>query len=355
MMQEIKTNIHIHTTFSDGSKNHIEIIKIAARSGIDAMIFTDHNIFVEGIERYYEFDGKRILVIMGQEIHNPNAKPQKNHLLALGAGKDLSRMCTNRPDLIRVIQENGGKAFIAHPYDPPLPEFNEPDISWTDWTVTNFDGLELWNGFSELKVRTKCKFTPYFYAFFPKFLPKAPPAETMKIWNDLHAQGNITAGIAGSDAHAIQYTAGPLTRTIFPYRYHFSTINNYVLLPNGLTGDFQTDKNHLLSALSKGQNFIANDLIKDAGGFRFCVTTDLNECIEMGAVDTHRIGMTGHVNLSSKADIILIKDGKCLNRFSWQKQAHFPIDSPGTYRLECYRHSRGKKRVWILSNPIYLL
>lgn len=353
-MEEIKTNIHIHTRYSDGSKNHTEIMRDAVQSGLDAIIFTDHNVYLEGIEGYHQFEGRKIMVIMGQEIHDPNATPQKNHLLSLGGEKDLSHFADNRNKLIREIHTQEGAAFLAHPYDPALPGFNEPDISWEDWTVKDFDGIELWNGFSELKVRVRTKIAPYFYAFFPKYLPVSPPEQTVNIWDDMHRKGKHVSAIAGSDAHAITFSAGPLKRVIFPYQYHFSAINNHLKIKGGLNGDFEEDKKRLISALIKGRNFLANGLIADAAGFQFEIRVNSRKQLEMGDAENFSEDLLAHVQLPKKAMVRLMKDGQSIKLANGVKTLDFPISSRGVYRVEVYRKSRGIMRAWIFSNPIYI-
>ncbi|MFC2065328.1 PHP domain-containing protein, partial [Chloroflexota bacterium] len=83
-MHEIVINLHIHTRYSDGNLNHAEICQAAADCGLDAIITTDHNILVQGINRYYEFGDKNVLLLTGEEIHDQSREPQKNHLLVLG-------------------------------------------------------------------------------------------------------------------------------------------------------------------------------------------------------------------------------------------------------------------------------
>jgi len=353
-MKEIVINIHIHTIYSDGNKNHIEVIREAAGAGLDGLIFTDHNVYVDGIEGYYKMDGRNILVLMGEEIHDTNANPQKNHLLAIGIDKDLSIFSADRHHLIKKIHSAHGGAFLAHPFDPALPYFNEPDISWEDWDIEGFDGIELWNGFSELKVRAKNRFLPYFFAFFPKYLPMSPALETVNLWNDLHRQGKIISAIAGSDAHAIPFTAGPFKKVIFPYRYHFSTLNNHVLLENDLVGNFEADKKRVISAINKGKNYLANDLIGSATGFNFYLEYSQENRIEMGAVKEFEKDLIAHIHSPKKSEIRIIKDGNVIQQRFNARVLDFPLSTYGVYRVECYRHARGKKRGWIFSNPIYI-
>ena len=72
--------------------------------------------------------------------------------------------------LINVVRELGGLSFLAHPNDPAAPAFHETDISWADWSVTHFTGIELWNGLSELKTMVPTKLHGVLYAFFPELL-----------------------------------------------------------------------------------------------------------------------------------------------------------------------------------------
>ena len=129
-MHEVIANLHVHTTYSDGSKNHQEIIQDALNSHIDVLFFVDHNVFVRNVEGYYSNGkNKKVMVIMGEEVHDLNAIPQKNHMLVLGAKDSCALNGDDPKKLVENALSMGGLTFIAHPYDPALPFFNEPDIS----------------------------------------------------------------------------------------------------------------------------------------------------------------------------------------------------------------------------------
>ena len=49
-MPEIVINLHMHTRYSDGSGTHKDIAQAAIQNGLDAVIVTDHNVLVEGVE-----------------------------------------------------------------------------------------------------------------------------------------------------------------------------------------------------------------------------------------------------------------------------------------------------------------
>jgi predicted metal-dependent phosphoesterase TrpH len=49
-MHEIVVNLHMHTRYSDGTGTHKDIAHAAIKCGLDAVIVTDHNVLVQGVE-----------------------------------------------------------------------------------------------------------------------------------------------------------------------------------------------------------------------------------------------------------------------------------------------------------------
>ena len=150
-MHEYTTNLHIHTNYSDGTEDHAFVAREAIKAGIDAIIFTDHNIYIKGLDQYFIHDGKKVLVIIAEEIHNQAANPQKDHLLVFGAKEELAHFAHDTQSLINNINSRGGISFLAHPIDPESQAFGEPDLSWEKWEVTGYTGIELWNAMSKFK------------------------------------------------------------------------------------------------------------------------------------------------------------------------------------------------------------
>jgi hypothetical protein len=69
-MHEITVNLHMHTRYSDGSGLHKDIATAAIRQGLDAVIVTDHNVLVKEFEGYHRDGNKRVLMLIGQEVHD---------------------------------------------------------------------------------------------------------------------------------------------------------------------------------------------------------------------------------------------------------------------------------------------
>ena len=248
--------------------------------------------------------------------------------------------------------KSSGLSFLAHPNDFAAPAFKETDISWADWSVTHYTGIELWNGFSELKTLIPTKIHAAFYAFFPQFIAHQPNPATLHQWDELLASNRVVA-IGGSDAHSNEMHLGPFRRVIFPYEFHFKTINTHVILPTPLTGNASIDKQMIYDSLSVGHCFVGYDLPAPTRGFRFTAQGHDVDAI-MGDEIPARGGVTLQARTPSAAEIRLIKNGKVIQK--WKNQAvtvHITTE-PGVYRIEVYRRYLGRKRGWIFSNPIYV-
>jgi len=352
-MHEIVVNLHMHTRYSDGTGTHKDIADAAIKTGLDVVIVTDHNVLVQGMEGYYRVARRRVLLLVGQEVHDQDRVPQKNHLLVFNSSRDVSTLADDPQTLINRVAEAGGLSFIAHPRDPKAPAFNETDISWEAWDVHGYTGIELWNGLSELKTVLHTKLHGAFYAFFPQFIGYSPIQETLQRWDDLLADGKRVVAIGGSDAHALNMHMGPLHRVIFPYQFHFRAINTHVLVPQPLTGDVPTDKKMIYDSLAVGRCFIGYDLPAPTRGFIF-KAKGLEQSAVMGEEIPSRRGVTLQAHLPQPAEIRLIKDGKAISIWRDSQACAYSVSEPGAYRVEAWRNYLGRKRGWIFSNPIYV-
>jgi hypothetical protein len=352
-MHEITLNLHMHTPYSDGHLTHAQIAQAALRSGIDAVIVTDHNVWVHGLEGYYKDGEKKVLLLVGEEIHDQTRQPQKNHLLVFGAGRELATLAADPQRLVDGVRQAGGLAFTAHPIDPPAPVFGEDDLSWVDWEVQGLTGIELWNGLSEFKSRLRSRLHAVYYALNPRRVARGPFLQTLKLWDDLLSKGRRVVAIGGSDAHALPARMGPIRRTIFPYEFHFRAINNHLLLPQPLSGDLHEDRRTVLETLRQGNTFIGYDLPAPTRGFRFTAQSK-EGLVHMGQETSAQGGVTLQVRLPLRAECRLLKDGKAIK--VWRKRENYThiTSEPGVYRIEVYIQYLGRKRGWIFSNPIYI-
>lgn len=325
----------------------------AISAGIDVVIVTDHNVWVKGPEGYYQEDDKKVLLLVGEEVHDRTRDPQKNHLLIFGADKEMSSYAKDPQLLINRVAELGGLTFIAHPSDPEALSFNEPDLSWVDWDIRGYTGIELWNAMSEFKGLLKSKLLAIYYAFNPKRIGHGPFPEVLEKWDQLTQTGQRIVAIGGSDAHAMHARLGPLKRILFPYEFHFHAVNTHVFTDKPLTGNATQDKRSVLDALSRGHAFVGYDLIAPTSGFKFGAQ-GLGKSVGMGDEISAENGVTLQIRLPQRAECNLIKNGAIIHTWADRDVASHITTDPGIYRVEVYRDYLKKRRGWIFSNPIYI-
>ena len=352
-MNEYILNLHMHTPLSDGEGSYDDILAAALDSGIDAVIVTDHNVWVKGVERILESGGRQAMLLVGEEVHDQARDPQKNHLLVFDANRELARYAGDPQKLIDQVQESGGLSFLAHPMETDLPAFHEPDISWVDWQVSGFSGIELWNGLSEFKAVVRNKLESVYYAFFPDLIGHGPPPVLLNKWDELTATGMKVVAIGGSDAHALRIHLGLIFREVFPYRFHFRAVNTHLLLEEEPRGEIDHDRRLVYSALRHGHCFIGYDLPAPTRGFRFSARSGDHLAV-MGDDLSLQEDARFEIMIPGPAECRLIRNGQMIKRWSGQQRIEHSCSEPGTYRVECRIRFRGKMRGWIFSNPIYV-
>jgi hypothetical protein len=346
-------NLHCHTRYSDGSGTHEDIARAAIAADLDFVVVTDHNVWVDGMDGYRYRGRERVLLLTGEEIHDQDRLPQKNHLLVYEAGAELAGLSRKTQLLLDSVDEHGGLAFLAHPKDPAAPTFNEDDLSWEDWSVTGYAGIELWNFMSEFKSKLSSKPRAIFLAYNPKLIAEGPFQEVLELWDRLLSEGKQVYAIGGSDAHATPLSMGPLKRIIFPYEFLFRTVNTHVLLDKPLTGDASTDRAAIFNALRKGSCFVGYDLPESTKGFRFSAHGERRE-VQMGGQLELGLGATLQIHLPRRAQIRLIRNGRTIQTWQNTQSAVHTVREPGAYRAEVHIYYLGKSRAWIYSNPIIL-
>lgn len=354
-MEELLLSLHMHTRYSDGSGSHKDIGEAALKAGIEAVIVTDHNVWVQEIEGYTQKGKRRALVLVGEEIHDHTLKPGKNHLLIFDANRELSKYAANPQQLINQVNTSGGLSFIAHPIDDPLPQFHEASFNWEDWDVKGYTGIELWNQMSEFKTRSTTSLKAIFHALFPRYMTLAPLERSLKLWDELLSKSKTpVVAVAGNDAHANRVSAGPLSKIVYPYEYQFAALNNHLLVPKGLCGEINADRRLIYEALARGNLFLAYDLPHSTRGFRFSVNHNDGQ-FWMGDTIKAESGMTFQVRLPIRTHMRLIKDGKVIREHDDREVVTHISKEPGIYRVEVYIDYLGRHRGWIFSNPIYAI
>jgi hypothetical protein len=362
---EVVGNMHMHTPYSDGEKWHAEIAADAIAAGLDFIIVTDHNVWVDGVEGYYENEHGRVLLLTGEEVHHVRREPQASHLLVYGAERELSPCAPNPQELLNAARACGGYTFLAHPHEKDCRLFPYPNLGWRDWEIEGFTGLELWNYMSSFVCRLAeelnklpvqngilDKLTAIWVALNPEKYINFPEPETLALWDEWLSQGKEVPVVGNSDAHGTPFHLGPLHRLIYPYEYLFRAVNTHLLLPEPLSGDVGRDKLLILRAIGKGYGWVAYDLPHPTKGFRF--TGHGRTKGHMGQRVQMDMGATLQAIAPTRAHIRLIRHGEVVASIENETNLTYTPIEPGAYRVECTIPFQGKERGWIYSNPIYL-
>lgn len=348
MFYEYKGNIHIHTTYSDGTGSIEDVVKAGQRAGLDYVIITDHNTLQglrEGKEGWYD----NILVVIGVELNTDN-----HHYLALGIKKEIEDFSQTPQKTIDEVNKQGGLGFIAHPFEKGSKlVFGGRAFTWNDWNVKGFTGLSIWNYCSSWRDAITSIPKALYKYYIDRNGGLGPDPLALKKWDELNAVRR-TVGIGASDAHAFQTRYGFLKATIFPYEYLFKTVNTHLLLPEPLKGDLYRDKALVYRALKKGSCFVGFDLYHDSRGFRFWAAKgqqnyNMGDCVDISSDTVLK------VKLPRMGIIKLIKNGKTLIKKKTVSLKHKP-ETRGFYRVEAYTKGfTGRCFPWIFSNPIYVV
>ncbi|MEA3376386.1 MAG: CehA/McbA family metallohydrolase [Chloroflexota bacterium] len=348
-VHEYVGNPHVHTCYSDGTALHAEVARAAAEAGLDFVIVTDHNVWVDGVEGYYD----EVLLLVGEELHDVRCRPQASHLLAFGVDEELAPLASDPQSLIDEVNRRGGIAYLAHPFELASPVDLELDaIPWGDWSVRRYAGIELWNYMSEFKGLLQNRLAALFYAYAPSLGIRGPYQTTLRKWDELLADGQRLSVIGASDAHGKTYSLGPLSRQVFPYRYLFRCVNTHVLTDLPFSGEPDHDRRLIVDGLRAGRTWVGYDLPASTSGFDFRARSGVNEAlVGQELVRTGAVGFS--VRTPQPADTRLLRDGRVVAR-SRGRSLEYTTAEPGTYRVEVYLRYRLRRRGWIFSSPIYV-
>ena len=128
MIYEYAGNLHIHSPYSDGFGSHDQIALAAINAGLDFVVVTDHNIWVDGLDGYRYSGDKRVLLLTGEEIHDQTRQPQKKHLLTYETHQELAPLAPEPQRLIDAVNKVGGLSFLAHPFDPAALDISSNEL-----------------------------------------------------------------------------------------------------------------------------------------------------------------------------------------------------------------------------------
>ena len=166
-----KSNLHTHTTVSDGRYSPQEVIARYQQQGYDVLALTDHGKF-NPVETY---DACGMTLLHGIELHPQGPCCRRWHLLVLGIEeKDFSGDANvmAAQDVIDQVTDAGAIVFAAHPY---WCGYQHEHVE----SLKKITGTEVWN--------TSCRYIGKAY--------------NMQIWDDMLMNGFKYTALAVDDSH----------------------------------------------------------------------------------------------------------------------------------------------------------
>ena len=334
--------IHIHTRCSirtgcgaqpryshDADGTFEDVVRVANAQRLDYVILTEHNnlnALRDGLQGWHG----AVLALIGMEIST-----RSGHYVALNVTQEIDRNKLTAQQVIDEVNRQGGLGFIAHPY------FKK--ARWTDWSVTGFTGAEAYNFAHDTLDENKLRLAlwtltspvePFYFSILDR------PYDPLSTWDALIRQHGRVVGIGASDAH--EFHAFGLK--FAPYEAMFQLIRTHLLTPPGELTD------HVVyDALRQGHAYLSIELVALAKGFQFAVTDAAHILGVMGDEVPFQPGLKLVASLPTPAQLTLYKDGTPIANTIGQAW-EVPIEAPGAYRLEAFRHNKP----WIFSNPIYI-
>lgn len=350
MYREYVGNLHIHSTYSDGTATIEEIAAAAARARLDFIGINDH-FKLTGLQEGKEGWHNDVAVLIGVELNR-----RYNHYLAYNITRDIPSDTANPQNVIDATQKQGGLGFLAHPFElgSPIHDGGHAFV-WNRWDVRGYTGISIWNFSSIWKGNARNHLLAFYYYHNIAAANLDPLDETLSKWDELSQYRKVVA-VGGSDNHGVKFKSlfGLIQGKVFDYEYAFRAVNTHILLPEKMPEDFAAAKRAIYDALANGRCFVGCGLFADPRGFRFeAETTD-------GIVP-----MGGDARLKDSPILHVRAPAEGITRFVWKGEvirserasaATLRVEKPGPYRAEVrLPNGRRKTRAWIFSNPIYVV
>ncbi|MBM7569246.1 CehA/McbA family metallohydrolase [Paenibacillus sacheonensis] len=290
---------HTHSRYSDGSGSINDNATVARNKGLDFLTATDHNSIKQKDDVLKE-NRPDFVELLGEEITTGGG-----HSLAYDISSliNWAQPAQGYIDETRANNDGQGMHFIAHPFYPGL--------EWDDWSVKNYNGIEVWNG------------------FYP---PKHPVNDSaFKKWDELNVQGRHLIGLANSDAHNPGKVGDPHIKA---YMDKLSKEDVYKAIRSGML--YGTNGDIDLGFTLNGKQ-IGTDVTVDAAGGQATIVLSGSA---PGGLTTARLMKNG----------VLLQEFKGLTGTSWTQTVQDNAKPGDFYRMEI----EGTGGKFAFSNPIWV-
>ncbi|MBP7654621.1 hypothetical protein KA977_14455 [Candidatus Dependentiae bacterium] len=334
--------IHIHTECSfDTSGDLKSLVEAADKTKPDFCLITDHN-SIEFIKKYGEHVINGCSYICGEEITPPNLL---HHLMALNIKDNINP--DNNPQInIDNVNKQNGISILCHPHIPEKTLFLFKDVSWKNWDVEGFTGIELWSYM--LEWTSQINLTNFIlYMLFPHWVVNEPDEDLTYKWDQINKTRKCVC-IGGVDAHVKKIIPYGFNK-VFRYDFLFNTIRTNIFTKIPMTDSIETNKNIIYDAIRNGNSFISNYEISDSRGFRFFAVSNKTIYSVGDTIIYENQQIVFSIVTSVKCEINLFRNGEIIARII-DTELDYMVNQKGNYRVETVL----ARRKWIITNNIYV-
>ena len=345
-MRDLGCVVHVHSVHSDGTGTVAEIARAAARAGADAVLLTDHDTLTA---RWRREDGwlDGVLVVTGHEI-SPRGR---DHMLAFGIDEVVRHDGRDARAVADAVRDLDGLGVAAHPWsarNPHLQRWKLGGMPFGDLSCV--DAVELWSIVTDSAEQIGSLAQVAGFICAPDRWLTHPPGQRMAAYDALTAERRVVA-IGGLDAHQVGVRAGPwVPFRLMSYERTFRLLRTRVLLDDGV----EVTERTIVAALRAGHCYLARDSLAPAQGFALWAQAgDGRVVARTGDEEAYAEGLTLHARLPRPATIVVRRNGAEVARMESAVVGQ-PIDGPGAWRVEATLPLGGRRRTWIVANPVYL-
>ena len=246
---DVAAAVHLHSIYSDGTGTVPQIAHAAAANRLDLVLLTDHDT-LEARRRGEQGWHGPVLVLVGEEV----SPLRQNHYLAFGLESPIDHTGLSPGQIVERVDEAGGFGFPAHPFSQGSQRFKRggEGMPWRDLDAPGYTGVELWSFVTDTAERINSIPELVRFVAAPGRFVDHPPRHNLEQWDRLCWTRRCVA-IGGVDAHQVGVRVGrfvPLR--LMSYKRSFRHLHTHLLCERPLSGDLETDRASVYSAMRAG-------------------------------------------------------------------------------------------------------
>lgn len=357
--------INVQTSLTHGFLTPSEAIRAAQETKLDFLIFSELNRFLPGGAP--EGWQRQTLVLNGGKYSYLESRVLSMDPERLKTSESLGQAQTTIADLLSRVGDRqsvqGSKDSLI------LGQVSRDGTEWSGAHPAGLSGLEVLNIRQSIArmwrdARLSMLWSILIYPFNSDLALVRLFADfdtSFETWDRLSRERRVF-GILGTDAGLPSSVLGITVRSP-GYETLFKLASNHVLLRSELTGDTQSDRKKLLTALTEGQSYMAFDVLGQTKGFATWYE-DGGGIQSLGSRLKLQDGGRVMVRLPKKPmvpfEIAVYRDGLSIMT-SNSTETEFRVLQSGVYRIVVRLFvspslfDGGRWIPWIMTNPIVIL